>query len=91
MTVVEVAAQAGHTPETCLRHYFRLFRDAPADRVPAEAAIVSARAVAGLRVGRGADATGASGERMTAGRSANSLQIPESPLPESNRRPLPYH
>jgi integrase len=38
-TVVYVANQAGHTPETCLRHYARLFRDAPTMLVPAEVAI----------------------------------------------------
>ncbi len=53
-TVVEVADQAGHTPETCLRHYARLFRDAPPVRLPAETAIQAARGV----LGRGADASG---------------------------------
>jgi integrase len=42
-TVVDVAAQAGHTAETCLRQYARLFRDAPAEPVPAEVAIRQAR------------------------------------------------
>lgn len=44
-TVVDVAAQAGHRPETCLRYYARLFRDAPppAERVPAVTAIYAAR------------------------------------------------
>jgi integrase len=57
-TVVYVANQAGHTPETCLRHYARLFRDAPTVPVPAEVAIRKAReAVARDRAGRGADAT----------------------------------
>lgn len=42
-TVVEVAAQAGHTPETCLRHYARLFRDAPSERISAEQVIRGAR------------------------------------------------
>jgi integrase len=42
-TVVDVAEQLGHTPETCLRYYARLFRDAPAERIPAEQAIREAR------------------------------------------------
>ena len=55
-TVIDVAAQAGHTPETCLRHYARLFRDAPAERVPAEVAIRRAREVLRDIAGRGQDA-----------------------------------
>jgi len=44
-TFVDVAAQAGHRPETCLRYYARLFRDAPppAERVTAVSAIYAAR------------------------------------------------
>lgn len=41
--VLYVAEQAGHTPETCLRHYARLFRDAPDVPIPAENAIRAAR------------------------------------------------
>ncbi|MFA9269655.1 MAG: tyrosine-type recombinase/integrase [Baekduiaceae bacterium] len=41
--LLDVAAQAGHTPETCLRHYARLFRDAPSERISAEAVIRGAR------------------------------------------------
>jgi hypothetical protein len=64
-TVVYVANQAGHTPETCLRHYARLFRDAPAVPVPAEVAIRQAReAVARDRAGRGADATSRSSDGL---------------------------
>ena len=55
-TVVDVADQAGHTAETCLRHYARLFRDAPAERVPAELAITRARQAIRDELGRGADA-----------------------------------
>jgi hypothetical protein len=55
-TVIDVAAQAGHTPETCLRHYARLFHDAPAERVPAEAAIRGAREELRDIAGRGEDA-----------------------------------
>jgi integrase len=59
-TVVDVAAQAGHTPETCLRHYARLFRDAPAERVAAEVAIKQARDAVRCSDGRGADASAGS-------------------------------
>ena len=55
-TVVDVAEQAAYTAETCLRHYARIFRDAPADRVPAEVAISAARGALRDRAGRGADA-----------------------------------
>ena len=55
-TVIDVAAQASHTPETCLRHYARLFRDAPAERVPAKAAIRRAREELRDMAGRGGDA-----------------------------------
>src|SRR3954454_20951757 len=57
-TVVYVAQQAGHTPETCLRHYARLFRDAPAVPVAADVAIRQARDAVRDPAGRGADATG---------------------------------
>jgi integrase len=63
-TVVDVAAQAGHTPETCLRHYARLFRDAPAERVSAEVAIKQARDAFRCSAGRGADAAAASGGKL---------------------------
>ena len=63
-TVVDVASQAGHTPETCLRHYARLFRDAPAERVPAEVAIEEARAAVRCNGGRGADARVASAGKL---------------------------
>ncbi len=56
-TVVEVAEQAGHTAETCLRHYARIFRDAPRDRLPAEVAIREARG----ELRRGGDALGGGG------------------------------
>jgi integrase len=55
-TVVDVAAQAGHTAETCLRHYARLFRDAPAEQVSAEVAIKEAQDALRRDVGRGAGA-----------------------------------
>jgi integrase len=43
-TVVEVARQAGHSPETCLRHYARVFEEYdPANRVGATDQIRKAR------------------------------------------------
>ena len=52
-TVMEVARQAGHSPETCLRHYAGVFSDYdPADRAGAEDEIRRAR----LSLGRQADA-----------------------------------
>jgi integrase len=41
--VVEVAELAGHTPETCLRYYARVFRDAPKPPISAVDAIRRAR------------------------------------------------
>lgn len=41
--VVDVAKQLGHTPETCLCYYARLFDEAPEHPVPAEEAIRAAR------------------------------------------------
>jgi hypothetical protein len=55
-TVVDVADQAGHTAETCLRHYARLFRDVPAERVSTEVAIRHAHEALRDAVGRGGDA-----------------------------------
>ncbi len=55
-TVIEVARQAGHSPETCLRHYARVFAEYdPAARVPAEEQIRRAR----LTRGRAPDAESA--------------------------------
>lgn len=62
-TVVEVARQAGHAPETCLRHYARVFADYdPARRVSAEEQIRQAR----LGLGRPTDAPNASGRELDA-------------------------
>jgi integrase len=44
-SILEVARQAGHSPETCLRDYGHLFDEFdPAKREPAEAVIAAARA-----------------------------------------------
>ena len=58
MSIVEVARQAGHSPEEALRTYAHVFEEFdPAERTPAEDAIRAARVPPGyLR----ADAGGAS-------------------------------
>ena len=45
-SILEVARQAGHTPQTCLRDYGHLFDELadPARREPAKAVIAAARA-----------------------------------------------
>jgi integrase len=44
-SILEVARQAGHSPQTCLRDYGHLFDEFdPAEREPAEAVIAAARA-----------------------------------------------
>jgi integrase len=44
VSIVEVARQAGHSPEECLRTYAHVFEEFdPSERVPAEAAIRAAR------------------------------------------------
>src|SRR5687767_3077864 len=44
-SILEVARQAGHSPQTCLRDYGHLFDEFdPAKREPAEAVIAAARA-----------------------------------------------
>jgi len=57
-TVLDVAMQAGHGAETCLRHYARLFAEQDLDqRASAEDQISSARRrVRGVDPGRGLDA-----------------------------------
>jgi integrase len=55
-TVIDVAAQAGHSPETCLRYYAHLFAELdPGERISAEDLIRKARRDAG---GRSEDADG---------------------------------
>jgi integrase len=59
-TVIDVAAQAGHSAETCLRYYAHLFAEFdPAVRVSAEGEIRKARRSAG---GRSEDAAGGGAE-----------------------------
>ena len=48
VSIVEVARQAGHSPEECLRTYAHTFEEFdPADRQPAEAMISAARGAKG--------------------------------------------
>ncbi len=55
-TVIDVAGQAGHSPETCLRYYAHLFAEFdPGVRLSAEDEIRKARREAG---GRSEDAGG---------------------------------
>ena len=59
-TVIDVAGQAGHSPETCLRYYAHLFAEFdPPVRVSAEELIRKARLDAG---GRSVDAGGDAAE-----------------------------
>jgi integrase len=50
LSIVDVAAQAGHSPQTCLTRYAHVFAEFDAtDRRPAEAVITEARAAAEVR------------------------------------------
>jgi hypothetical protein len=93
--VLEVAAQLGHKPSTCLDIYGRLFEGFdPARRRPAVEVIEEARRA--VRDGavpteypgglRGDDAPGPLPPETPI-----SSGFVESPLSDSNRRPLPYH
>jgi hypothetical protein len=89
-------AARSHPPETCLRYYARLFDEAPEHPVPAEEAIRAARrhfpkrvlpSDRWTRLGRARPPW-----RPSSMRGPRDLPAPdESPLPDSNRRPLPYH
>jgi integrase len=95
-TVIEVARQAGHSPETCLRNYARVFADfEPTMRNPAEEQIRDARATvaeerrwldARDRVGRMEDVELRLRE-VARGRLA---ALQPSRRPDSNRGPLHY-
>jgi integrase len=95
-TVIEVARQAGHSPETCLRNYARVFADfEPTMRNPAEEQIRVARATvaeerrwldARDRVGRMEDVELRLRE-VARGRLA---ALQPSRRPDSNRGPLHY-
>jgi hypothetical protein len=51
-SILEVARQAGHSPQTCLRDYGHLFDEFdPSEREPAEAVISAARASSYLSAG----------------------------------------
>jgi integrase len=82
-SVVEVARQAGHSPEECLRTYAHAFEEFdPADRTPAEDRIRAARRT-DVRV---LYARGESELSATAGLGARN----RSRRPDSNRGPLHY-
>jgi hypothetical protein len=94
--VLQVAPQLGHSAQTCLDYYGREFEEfAGLEKRPAEDVIAEAREqVARGDVpteypaahGRlGSDASGAVADPALSGGNG------ESPLPDSNRRPLPYH
>jgi integrase len=82
-SVVEVARQAGHSPEECLRTYAHVFEEFnPADRTPAEDRIRAARR-SDVRV---LYARGESGSSAI----AESGSTKPSRRPDSNRGPLHY-
>src|SRR5215210_8559789 len=67
-SILEVARQAGHSPQTCLRDYGHLFDEFdPSEREPAEAVIAAARASSYLSRTSRRTRTGAKplAERMT--------------------------
>jgi hypothetical protein len=76
LNVLEVAPELGHKPSTCLDIYGRLFEEFdPSQRRPAVDVIRETRMT-----------------RMAPRRKVpSSSAFPESPLSDSNRRPLPYH
>ena len=93
--MLEVAPELGHKASTCLDIYGRLIEEFdPSQR---------RRAVDVIREAREAVRTGAVPTEYPASRREedggvslrrkvpSSSAFPESPLPDSNRRPLPYH
>jgi hypothetical protein len=86
-TVIEVARQAGHSPETCLRNYARVFSDYdPAARIPAEEQIRAARrAVA--EAGRRADARDRAGRAGDVAERLEEVARGRWPSPQPSRRP----
>jgi len=83
-SVVEVARQAGHSPEECLRTYAHVFEEFdPADRTPAEERIRAARAKSDVHDLYIARETSAGGNREFAAARG-------SRRPDSNRGPLHY-
>jgi hypothetical protein len=84
VSVVEVAGQAGHSPEECLRTYAHVFEEFdPADRTAAEERIRAARAQSGVHDLYIARETSAGGNREFAATKG-------SRRPDSNRGPLHY-
>jgi integrase len=86
-SVVEVARQAGHSPEECLRTYAHVFEEFdPAERVPAEERIRVARD----RQGRKKDGKREPARGDDRPHDANSLQTTKSRRRDSNPRPPLY-
>ena len=89
--VVDVAKQLGHTPETCLRYYARLFDEAPEHPVPGGgndpcgAPSVRPRASCRLTDGRALDALADAGAHNRCAALAIYLHLQRSPLSDSNR------
>jgi hypothetical protein len=82
--VIDVAGQAGHSPETCLRYHAHLFAEFdPGVRVSAEELIRKARLDAG---GRSEDEPDDAGKPPKPRFAAQS----RSRRPDSNRGPLHY-
>ncbi len=91
-TVLDVALQAGHGAETCLRHYARLFAEQDIDeRRSAEETIADARRrVRGVDAGRVGDAAMQDPTRLVTQRQRELRKFPQSRRPDSNRGPLHY-
>jgi integrase len=86
-TVIEVARQAGHGPETCLRNYARVFADYdPASRMPAEDQIRAAR-TAIEEAGRRADAREWAGRGVDVAERLHEVARGQWPAPHASRRP----
>ena len=84
-SLLDVAKQAGHSPTMALATYGHVIEELEdAEKISAEDAIRHARA-------KLVHTTFARGRRKEDRRQKKSLQIPESPLTDSNRRPPPYH
>jgi integrase len=84
-SVLEVAKQAGHSPTMALATYGHVIEELEgAEKLPAEEVIRRARdELVRTKFAR-------EGKRRSTN-NIESLQIPKSPLTDSNRRPPPYH
>jgi hypothetical protein len=95
LNVLEVAPQLGHKPSTCLDIYGRLFEEFdPARRRPAAEVIRETRnavRAGALPTGYPAGPLRSDQAGRATAEGATSRPFRQSPLPDSNRRPLPYH